>query len=266
VVVKFLSTLPLVSVLCVTRNRPAFLRNALRLFRAQTWPRKELIVVDDSDPGKRLDLSRESDVRYERLTDRRTLGAKLNRACDLAQGEILAYQDDDDYYGPARLTAQVLPIAGGAATVTGIPRIWILRLPARSWHQLKAPEKRPHVSTWIGNGAWGLKMGDFGKVKDNTLCWDRGVHERGARHVDAAEADDKVTFAERLNIQGERLVVVQNAGHFVYVRHGYNLWRYREDLIEMPALRPAWLPQTEIAALAAAAAADSPAAGKLRGS
>jgi hypothetical protein len=39
--------MPLVSVVLTTRDRPRFLSIALRCYAAQTYPHRELIVVDD---------------------------------------------------------------------------------------------------------------------------------------------------------------------------------------------------------------------------
>ena len=44
-------------------------------------------------------------------TEKITLGAKLNLACDYARGEIIAHWDDDDWYAPRRLSTQVEALA-----------------------------------------------------------------------------------------------------------------------------------------------------------
>ena len=76
-----LSDLPLVSCIMPTFNRRPFVPHAIRYFLCQDYPKKELIVVDDgTDPV--VDLMRDNEsIRYVRLTDRRTVGAKRNLAC-----------------------------------------------------------------------------------------------------------------------------------------------------------------------------------------
>jgi hypothetical protein len=39
----------LISALCATKNRRAFLPEALRCFQRQDWPDRELVVLDDGD-------------------------------------------------------------------------------------------------------------------------------------------------------------------------------------------------------------------------
>src|SRR5947209_5987073 len=53
---------PMISCLCPTRNRPAFLRQSLAYFSSQDYPNAELIIVDDSDEPTRFAL--QAGVRY----------------------------------------------------------------------------------------------------------------------------------------------------------------------------------------------------------
>jgi len=90
----------LVSCILVTRNRPVFLRQALRNYSLQNHPHSELIVVDDSDTPLSDLCAGLPNVRYIGLEARTPTGAKLNIGIEAAQGDILQKLDDDDYYGP----------------------------------------------------------------------------------------------------------------------------------------------------------------------
>ncbi|HVR19919.1 MAG TPA: glycosyltransferase family A protein [Polyangiaceae bacterium] len=96
---------PLVSCLCVTENRHAFLPWLLWGFDRQTWKRRELVIVDSSDPP--LTLPRRSDVRLIHLPPGTSLGKKRNVALDAARGEVVAWFDDDDWQHPKRLATLV---------------------------------------------------------------------------------------------------------------------------------------------------------------
>ncbi len=107
-----MSTKPLVSCLMVTRNRTRLARRALKCFAKQTWTPKELVVVDDGSEDYEPILAPFRDrfpIRYHRLKadPSRRLGALRNVALDLANGAYCAQWDDDDWYHPRRLTAQV---------------------------------------------------------------------------------------------------------------------------------------------------------------
>jgi hypothetical protein len=60
----------------------------------------------------------------------RSIGAMRNEACQLARGEIVAHWDDDDWYGPQRLTRQVEGIRSGEASdISGIPVLLSASIP-----------------------------------------------------------------------------------------------------------------------------------------
>lgn len=94
--------LPLVSVVLTTRDRPEFLATALRCFAHQTYPQRELIVVDDgdehpADPGAIAAVG----GRIVRATPGTPIGTKLNLGLEQAKGELCQKMDDDDWYAPS---------------------------------------------------------------------------------------------------------------------------------------------------------------------
>jgi glycosyltransferase involved in cell wall biosynthesis len=90
---------PLVTAVLVTRDRPEFLRIALRCYAEQTWPNRELVVVDDGDRFP-ADAAAVAAVggRIVRMATGTTLGEKLNEGCSAARGVIVQKWDDDDFY------------------------------------------------------------------------------------------------------------------------------------------------------------------------
>ena len=96
---------PLVSCIMPTRDRPEFALQAVRYFQRQDWPATELIIVED-DPSLLAGLLPD-DPRITLVPSgtSRSIGSKRNLACELARGEIIAQWDDDDWYGPERLSA-----------------------------------------------------------------------------------------------------------------------------------------------------------------
>jgi glycosyltransferase involved in cell wall biosynthesis len=103
-------TLPLVSCICPTYNRPPhyqhLLEEAIASFLRQDYPNKELIVNNDC-PGQEL-ICDEPGVRVVNVAERfPSIGAKQNTAVDLARGELIAPWDDDDISLPWRLSLSV---------------------------------------------------------------------------------------------------------------------------------------------------------------
>jgi len=99
---------PFVSVVLATRDRPGFLALALECYRQQTYPRSELIVIDDGDrfPAS-PDIVDGAGGRLFRAPTGTPLGAKLNMGVDAANGELCQKMDDDDWYSPAFLETMV---------------------------------------------------------------------------------------------------------------------------------------------------------------
>jgi glycosyltransferase involved in cell wall biosynthesis len=58
-------------------------------------------------------------VRYVRLDAKAPIGRERNMLNKLARGEVLAYQDDDDYYPPERIAHGVRLLAAGRADIVG---------------------------------------------------------------------------------------------------------------------------------------------------
>src|SRR5581483_950337 len=99
---------PTLSVILTTRDRPSLLPVALACYRQQTYPNKELIVVDDGDRFP-VDPSTVEAVggRLIRVAPGTTLGAKLNQGVEAAQGRLCQKMDDDDWYAPDFLVSMV---------------------------------------------------------------------------------------------------------------------------------------------------------------
>lgn len=100
-------TLPLVSVIIPTRNRPEFLQRAVDSALAQSYPHFELIIIDDgSTPAAQLNVS-DSRIRWRRHEQGHGAAASRNAGMRMANGELFAFLDDDDEYFPHKLSVLV---------------------------------------------------------------------------------------------------------------------------------------------------------------
>jgi glycosyltransferase involved in cell wall biosynthesis len=91
-----------------TRDRPRLLSIALACYRQQTYPNRELIIVDD---GAVSPVSSDAvcgvDGRLVRLPVDTPVGAKLNAGLQVARGTLCHKMDDDDWYAPEFLERMV---------------------------------------------------------------------------------------------------------------------------------------------------------------
>ena len=209
---------PLASCIMPTFNRPMFARRALSLFRAQKYPFKELIVVDDGLVPAGLEES--EDVKIIRLEKKETIGRKHNLGAAAAQGTYLVHWDDDDWFGPLRLTRQLEPIALGRADITGLPANCIFRITDCTWWSFRRGYPRRDSRALFG---W----------HDGTAAYHRRVWDAGVRYTDV-DIREKRDFIHLARVAGFRELEVANEGDFVYIRHSGNTWTCPDSwMVEM---------------------------------
>ena len=102
--------LPLVSVCTPTFNRRPFIENMINCYKNQTYPRSKMewIIVDDGT-DKVKDIIEKYDnlnIKYFEV-EKMNLGQKRNFMHTKANGNIIVYMDDDDYYPPERVRHSV---------------------------------------------------------------------------------------------------------------------------------------------------------------
>jgi glycosyltransferase involved in cell wall biosynthesis len=103
-----------------TYNRRRFVHRAILYFQHQNYPNKELIILDDGTDAIKDLVPYDGRIRYFRLKEKVTLGAKLNMACECARGQIIAHWDDDDWYASRRLNYQVETLIREGTEICGI--------------------------------------------------------------------------------------------------------------------------------------------------
>jgi glycosyltransferase involved in cell wall biosynthesis len=113
---------PLVSCILPTYDRRGFVQRAVEYFRRQDYPARELVIVDDgTDPVDDLTGDRAgTSIRYVRLADRQTIGAKRNIGCAAATGSLVLHWDDDDWMPSDRISRQVSAFLAAPVDVSGL--------------------------------------------------------------------------------------------------------------------------------------------------
>jgi glycosyltransferase involved in cell wall biosynthesis len=204
------SSCPLVSCIMPTGNRAAYVLQSIHYFQRQTYPSRELIIVDDGSDDLEAQLPDDPRIIYERVASGLTIGAKRNRACELARGALIAQWDDDDWYGPLRLEKQIEPLTSRAADISAFTGTIFFELDRwQFWTCAASLHRRLFVQD----------------VHGGTLVFRRGVWENTARYPDRSLAEDAV-FLNRAIRRGARLVQLSNEEQFIYLRHSGNAWPF----------------------------------------
>jgi glycosyltransferase involved in cell wall biosynthesis len=100
---------PLVSILIPTYNAEEFVAETLQSAIAQTWLRKEIIVVDDGSNDQTLEIARRfasKEVVVVSTTNQGAAAAR-NHALSLSQGDYIQWLDADDLLAPDKIERQL---------------------------------------------------------------------------------------------------------------------------------------------------------------
>jgi glycosyltransferase involved in cell wall biosynthesis len=100
---------PVVSILVPAYNAEGWISDTLRSAIAQTWDRKEIIVVDDGSKDQTLAIARQYESEQLRVVTQKNQGAAAtrNNAFSLCHGDYIQYLDADDLMGPDKIASQM---------------------------------------------------------------------------------------------------------------------------------------------------------------
>lgn len=144
----------MVTAIMPTANRHEFAREAIWSFHRQTWPNKELVIVDDGIEALNPEYSQH--VRYFRFPPiRLSVGLKRNIACELARGKYIVQWDDDDLYLNDRIEHQMdTLLKNPRAAVTGYRRMIFQTPEGRQWRYNGPPHTAVGVSLLYERAHW----------------------------------------------------------------------------------------------------------------
>jgi glycosyltransferase involved in cell wall biosynthesis len=192
----------------VTKDRASLARRALRCLAQQTWPNKELVVIDDGaedyssvlEPYKRL-----FPIRYCKIAPDPSsyLGALRNISLERAEGDYLVQWDDDEWYHPDRIARQAAALNQGADVV-------VLR---DTLYHLDSPRYVEHLfHTRLPTGA-----------TPGTIMQRRSP----VRYPNLRRAEDTVYLEELTRTSRLRVLDDPHSHLFIRCFHGANTWDLR---------------------------------------
>lgn len=198
-----------VSCIMATKNRPFFLRQAIKYYQRQSYRPSELIIVDDSIVSCEHLLPRDSRIRYIRLDTDTPLGEKLNIAIRNSSGSIIQKLDDDDYYHPQFLqtTVSALLAPGHKHALVAMGAFLVLIV--------------GHPRLYCAGDGW---------FAGGTLCFFREAWEAAPfRNIPHRE---DVTFLE--DHPQLQKIAISDQELYVLVRHGNHTWNTIHSQLDSP--------------------------------
>jgi glycosyltransferase involved in cell wall biosynthesis len=100
---------PLVSILIPAYNAERWITDTIQSALAQTWPRKEIIIIDDGSRDQTLTVAQQFASSSVAVVTQGNQGAAAarNRALALSQGDYIQWLDADDLLAPEKITRQM---------------------------------------------------------------------------------------------------------------------------------------------------------------
>jgi glycosyltransferase involved in cell wall biosynthesis len=117
---------PLVSILIPAFNAEPFVAATIRSALAQTWPRKEIIVVDDGSSDQTLAIAQQFVSPALAVVSQPHLGAAAarNKALSLCVGDYIQWLDADDLLAPDKIAKQLEAVGGSDDRRTLLSSAW----------------------------------------------------------------------------------------------------------------------------------------------
>jgi glycosyltransferase involved in cell wall biosynthesis len=117
---------PLVSILIPAFNAQEWIADTITSALGQTWPRKEIIVVDDGSRDQTLSIARRFASEEVSVVSQANQGAAAtrNRAFSLCRGDYIQWLDADDLLAPDKIARQMDALDHGATERTLLSSAW----------------------------------------------------------------------------------------------------------------------------------------------
>src|SRR5947208_1543765 len=100
---------PLVSILIPAYNAERWISDTIKSALDQTWPRKEIIIVDDGSRDQTFRIAQQFGSKNVSVVTQENHGASAtrNKAFNLCQGDYIQWLDADDLLTSAKIAEQM---------------------------------------------------------------------------------------------------------------------------------------------------------------
>ena len=178
----------LVSILIPSYNAEKWIKQAIDSALAQTWPNKEIIIVDDGSRDNSLQIGKRYESGNVKVISQKNCGAAAarNRAYMEAQGGYIQWLDADDLLAPDKISRQI-----NASEYEENSRILLSSafglfyyrtrnarfIPTALWADLKPVDwiiKKFNENAWMNPGVWlvSRKLAELAGPWDERLSLD----------------------------------------------------------------------------------------------
>lgn len=238
---------PLVSILIPAYNSEEWIGDTIQSAIAQTWQRKEIIVVDDGSRDRTAEVAQRFASKEVKVVSKENEGAAAarNYALQLSQGDYIQWLDSDDLLAPDKIDKQLAALGGVQSKKMLLSSSWAYfnyrtsraRFVSTSlWHDLSPVEwltrkmsENLHMqtATWLTSrklaeaaGPWDVRLigDDDGEYYCRVL-----LASEGTRFVPEARVFYRITSSNRWSYIGtsdkkKDAMLISMKLHIQYIR------------------------------------------------
>jgi glycosyltransferase involved in cell wall biosynthesis len=200
----------LVSILIPCFNAEKWLKETIESALSQTWPNKEIIIVDDGSTDNSLQIARLYESTIVKVISQENRGGctARNRALEYARGDYIQWLDADDILAPDKIERQI----NGANRLRNT-RI-LLSGPWAEFYYRRSTAKFVKSNLWqdLDPIQWFVvKFSDQVYMTNNTWLVSRKLTEQAGPWDERLSRDQDGEYFGRLVAACERVVFVPDA-------------------------------------------------------
>jgi glycosyltransferase involved in cell wall biosynthesis len=198
-----MEALPLISCLCITREKPKLLKRAIECFTEQSYSKKEMVLVyenDDPETKRIVDGLNCDAIRCIEVNSKPklTLGELRNFAIRESRGDYFCQWDDDDWCHSQRLELQM----------NGIKNSFKPACVLVNWIMFDQTREEAYCSS---TRAW-----------EGSLLCRKDIINDDLKYDSLVKGEDTVFISKMLD--GRHLFPLIMPTLYIYVYHGNNTW------------------------------------------
>lgn len=199
---------PLVSILIPAYNAEDWIRYTLESAVGQTWPRKEIIVVNDGSTDGTEEVARRFESPQLKVisTENRGLSSAVNQAYRLSQGDYIQELDSDDLLAPDKIERQMNALREDDSKRTLLSSPWgyfyyrthrARFVPNSLWNDLSPVEwllRKMGENLHMQNATWLVSR----ELAEAAGTWDENLHydQDGEYFCRVLMASERTRFVE----------------------------------------------------------------------
>lgn len=215
-----MNTTPLVSIIIPVFNAEKYLAHCLESVIAQTWPNKEIIIVNDGSTDRSFDIASSYASDWIKVFNQANMGASAarNKGLRYAQGEYIQFLDADDFISLDKIEIQVTMLMRNTCKLAVCSTIHFHDEDELTWRTPSVYEESFLIETSPSNfliNLWGGYSDRGSMIQPNAWLTPRTILEKAGWWNEQISLDD----------DGEYFCRVILASEGVKKTTGYNYYR-----------------------------------------